>query len=256
MNTIKLSEKNYIHYCDTKWNNKVLGVKTNEIYQINFDSINNGKILLEEFEKICSLNVVDYSLVRIAANEREKKNILENYGYNNLETSLKVTNNFKNIKNNDILNKFSIQISSPNNNKHKLEIKEIAYNDFHFGRFFEDTKIEDNKARVRNSNWIDHLYKNSSILAGFYKNQLIGFMAYSECDLDIKLELGGVSSKFNYLAYPFWNNLFNLFGQNNFNSIQTIISASNVGIINLYSHFGFKFRDSYFSYRKIRNQNK
>jgi len=252
MKSIQFNEENYIHYDHTAWNDKVLKVKTNEIYQLNFDTITNGKLLVEEFEKTCIEENINYSIVRINATERKIKDIFSLFGYENIETSFRVINNLKKIKNNENFNRFKIKIEKPNKLSNKVEIKNIVYKDFNFGRFFEDPQIKEEQARLRNSNWVDSLYENSNILGGFYKSQLFGFMAYKINKNSIILELGGVESKFSYLAYPFWYSCLHTFKNIGFDSINTIISANNIGIINLYSYFDFKFNDSYLSLRKFR----
>ena len=49
MQTIKINESNYISFDNTEWNSKALGYNTNEIYDIQFDSIELANNLFTQF---------------------------------------------------------------------------------------------------------------------------------------------------------------------------------------------------------------
>jgi hypothetical protein len=49
MKSIEINKINYISFDDTDWNTRALGCKTNEIYNIEFQTIENGKELLNKF---------------------------------------------------------------------------------------------------------------------------------------------------------------------------------------------------------------
>jgi hypothetical protein len=78
-------------------------------------------------------------------------------------------------------------------------------------------------------------------------------MAFKNKDGVVNLELGGVDSKYSYLAYSFWYRVFEYLKMQNMISVNAMISSHNIGIINLYSFFDFKFTHSYIGYRKLRN---
>jgi hypothetical protein len=77
-------------------------------------------------------------------------------------------------------------------------------------------------------------------------------MSLKYTDKTINLEFGGVDSNFSHLAYSFWYRIFKQLESENITHINALISANNIGILNLYSFFDFKFKNSYMGYRKIR----
>ena len=81
---------------------------------------------------------------------------------------------------------------------------------------------------------------------------VFGFMALKSNKQIVNLELGGVDSKYSHLAYPFWYAIFEHLKNENNLSVNALISAHNISVINLYSFFDFKFKESYIGYRKLR----
>ena len=251
MQTIKINESNYISFDNTEWNSKALGYNTNEIYDIQFDSIELANNLFTQFETNCVNNNITYTSLRINPDSKLKKELLESFGFINVETSIFVNSNLKNIKENKILNRFKFILRQCVDSDVD-SVKEIASNDFNHGRFFEDHIIDISVAKLRNSNWIDDLRKKSKVLVGEIDGVIVGFMALKSNNQIVNLELGGVDSKYSHLAYPFWYAIFeNLKNENNL-SVNALISAHNISVINLYSFFDFKFRESYIGYRKLR----
>jgi hypothetical protein len=252
MQNIKINDTNYIEFNDTEWNSKVLGYKTNEIYSIQFETIDAANELLIKFEEYCSSNDILYTSLRINPDSKNVKNLLENFGFANVETSIFVNTNLKNIKQSKILDSFKFNIRECNTNDIDI-IKSIASTEFKYGRFFEDPKINISVAKVRNSNWINDLFNKSKILVGEKDGVVFGFMAFRNKDGVVNLELGGVDSNYSHLAYSFWYRVFEYLKMQNMISVNAMISSHNIGIINLYSFFDFKFTHSYIGYRKLRN---
>jgi hypothetical protein len=90
-------------------------------------------------------------------------------------------------------------------------------------------------------------------LIGKKNGKVFAFMSYKIINTEVEFELGGVDSDYSYLAYPFWYRVIMYMKDKNLIKIKALISASNLNIMNLYSHFGFKFSDSFLGYRKFRN---
>ncbi len=251
MKNITIDESNYIKFDDTEWNSKPLGYETNEIYEIEFNSSDNGERLLNTFESYCIENKIKYTSLRINPDHRIKKQVLENFGYVNVETSIIVENNLKNIKENKVLEKFKFSLR-----KFKEDdinhIKTISSTQFNHGRFFEDPMILSEVAKIRNSNWIDDLSKKSNLLVGDKDGVVFGFMAFKNNNESVNLELGGINLEYSHLAYSFWYRIFEYLRNQNNKSVNAMISSHNLNVINLYSYFDFKFTKSYIGYRKLR----
>jgi hypothetical protein len=251
MQTIKINELNYITFSNTDWNTKALGYGTNEIYDIQLDSIDMGIELLTKFELHCTDNNIKYTSLRIKSDSKVKKIILEKFGFISVETSIFVNNTLHNVKQNKILDKFKFTLRESNVNDID-GVKNIASNYFNHGRFFEDAMIDNNIAKLRNSNWIDDLQKKSKIFVGEYDGIVFGFMALNSNDGISNLELGGVNSDYSHLVYPFWYRIFEYLKNEGNLKVNAMISAHNLSVLNLYSFFDFKFKESYIGYRKLR----
>jgi hypothetical protein len=254
MQTIKINDSNYISFDNTEWNSRALGYLTNEIYDIQFDSIELANELFNQFETNCLNNNIVYTSLRINPDSKIKKEILERFGFINVETSILVNGSLKNVKENKILSKFKFTLRKCEDTDVNT-VKQIASNDFNHGRFFEDHIIDAGVAKVRNSNWIDDLRKKSKVLVGEYDGVVFGFMALKANNLIVNLELGGVDSKYSHLAYSFWYKIFEYLKNESNLSVNALISTHNISVINLYSFFDFKFKESYIGYRKLRKTN-
>lgn len=252
MNTIKLDNYNTITFHNTMWNDVVLGYKTNEISDFKFNSIESGIETLRLFENESVNNDVKYSAVRIDSNCRDSKFILESEGYYNVETSMRVETTLKRIEKNNFFEKFKFDLTLADS-LDVDSIKTISTKEFRHGRFFEDSKIPYDISKKRNINWIDNLYENSNLVVGKKNGKVFAFMSYKIINSEVNFELGGVDSDYSHLAYPFWYRVIMDMKDKNLTKINALISATNLSVVNLYSHFGFKFSNSFLGYRKFRN---
>ena len=251
MHYITLNKNNFISFHETPWNNFLFDGNTNEIDTFEFDTVENGNKLISLFDDLCNVNTIKYSCIRIGGDNKNLKSILEDSNYKNVETSIKAICNINQIPKNKLFDKFKFSIEPSTINDLKF-IKNIAETEFKYGRFSEDSKVDTNHSKTRNSNWIDSLYEKSHLIVGKVDFNIFGFMAFDIKDTNANLVLGGVDSNYSYLAYPFWYAIFEKLKTMGVKNIDVMISASNIGILNLYSKFGFKFSDTYFGYRKIR----
>jgi hypothetical protein len=251
MQSIKINDSNYISVDNTEWNSKALGYLTNEIYDIQFDSSELANELFNQFETNCLDNNITYTSLRMKPDSKPKKELLERFGFINVETSILVNGSLKNVKENKVLSRFKFTLRECEDADVNT-VKQIASNDFNHGRFFEDPMIDVDVAKLRNSNWIDDLRKKSKVLVGEYDGAVFGFMALKTNNQTANLELGGVDSNYSHLAYSFWYRIFEYLKNADNLSVNALISAHNINVVNLYSFFDFKFKESYIGYRKIR----
>lgn len=73
-------------------------------------------------------------------------------------------------------------------------------------------------------------------------------MAYRVTDKRATLILGGLKEKYRHLAYGFWANI--LLYIKDVKEVHTLISSSNIDVLNLYSYFGFRFENPQFGFHK------
>lgn len=252
MQKIILDVNNYIIYRETPWDSKVFGYNTNEIIEFVYSDENQLYKLIEKHEEICVTQKYLFTNTRIAPDDKILRKVLNDLGYFNAETSLFVELNTKNITFDESINK--LKFSTKKINAEDIQnIEDMASTIFHHGRFFEDPYISIENAKRRNENWIDDLKNSSDIIIGEKNSVPFAFMALKINDDIATLLLGGVKENFKFLAYPFWLRIFlELINKHKIKKIVSVISASNIPIINIYFYFGFKVTKCFFGYHKHR----
>ena len=253
MGEIILNSNNYIIYHDTPWDARVLGCRTNEIKEIVFSSEELLHKLIIEFEEFCINENYLFTNTRINPDDKILRKVLSDQGFFNTETSSLIERNINNLKQDDIIKKvnFNIREYKPEDFE---EIQSIAFDEFSYGRFFEDPYISIENARIRYKNWVIDLLTSSKIIVGEINSTVFGFMAFKVEGSDANIMLGGVKSNYAMFSYPFWYKFFlELNIKFEIKNVSALISASNIRILNLYSYFGFKFSKTFFGYHKHRN---
>ena len=124
-------------------------------------------------------------------------------------------------------------------------IKGISREEFHHGRYAEDWQIPLAVHQKRQDNWIDDIFAAGQPVVVFEAKGVIhAFMAYSLSDSgEAQLMLGGCDADHGFLAIIFWVNVLEHLREQGAKSVSALISAANLGIVNLYSALGFEFSD-------------
>ena len=238
-----------IYYHDTPWNTKSLKGRSLEIDSVEPSIIDTAVNLISEF--CIKKSNESYVLVasRISASQIDLKKIYFLCGFITVEHTLEVsTFGLDTEKIKSILNRFPVIVEDYTNDNIS-EIEDIAAGEFQFGRFYEDPYIEPSKAIDRSRFWIgDLINQKVTIKVLKKKNSIVGFMAYKIKDNRADLILGGIKEQYRHLAYGFWANI--LLNIKDTNEIHTLISSSNVDVLNLYSYFGFRFVNAQFGFHK------
>tara|TARA_B110001450_G_scaffold233722_1_gene237264 strand:+ start:2812 stop:3579 length:768 start_codon:yes stop_codon:yes gene_type:complete len=237
-----------IVFRDTPWNYKSLNGKSLEIESIESKKENTIKLISE----FCAQKSKEsYLLIssRINPAQLDLKKVYYLCGFITVEHILEVSSfglDFKKIEHTS--NKFQVEVLDYTNDN-IFEIEDISKGEFNFGKFYEDPFIEPSKATARSRFWIgDIINQNATIKVLKKKNNIVGFMAYKVKNKRADLMLGGIKEKYRHLAYGFWANI--LLDLKDLNQVNTLISSSNVDIINLYSYFGFRFENAQFGLHK------
>jgi len=125
----------------------------------------------------------------------------------------------------------------------------ICHGAFAHGRFHRDFNLDRESADIRYDNWLRQLYDRQTIYGLFWRNELTGFIAYS----DNRLLLHAVAKAFRGKGYAkyWWSavcaELFNM----GHTEVKSSISAANVGALNLYASLGFSFRNPQDIYHRL-----
>lgn len=240
-----------ISYRLTPWDSKSLGLKTAEY--IDWENLDNIASIEDEIlllENILKNQKIDFIYTRVDSQNFAVKEALQNTGYYFAECSQMVIRTkirsydsikcpkigYRNYKKDDI-----------------LELKSIAKESFSYGRFHEDPRLNIDLANLRYVNWIDDLIdQDADIKIATLGKKVIGFsiQKMDKTKKKAQLILAGCSKGKEIFASSLWNEILLYNKSIGVASIEALISASNIGVLNIYSFFGFKIKNTFFGFHK------
>lgn len=249
MHKIKINNS-FLEYRDTPWDEKVFAIQTKEILNIEYKEFEAIDLLLKEFENEFFNDGLAY--IRVNSNDiKLKQKLLEN-GYYIAETSLKLTHkNIQKYNFNSVFKK-NLELTSDLNTNFINQLKEIASSSFNYSRFHEDPFLDINKSKQRYANWINDLVQQDKKILIYQKQEIIySFMFYEFFEQNkVNLILGGSKLGFGQLTPSFWISVFNFLKSKDAKSIDVVISAANITILNLYIMTGFSVKECTLDYHK------
>lgn len=241
MKEIRINDENYIKFSETPWNTKAFGFSVYEIKQFVYSDEFMLDNLLNFYIEAENDFSVDCSITRIDSINILLKRKLQNKNFYYAETSFDITvKNLKKFTENSKI-RGGLNLSVPVENDFS-EIKKIASDDFHFGRFHEDSNFPIDKTRMKYANWIDEMVSGSEQFL-VYKDEVgvASFLAYRQNESFVDLLLAGSRAGKGATSFYFWASFMEHFEALGVKEIYTNISAANTGIMNLYMALGFKF---------------
>lgn len=251
MDKITIDDNNFLTCRYTPWDERAFNLLTNEIMEINYNNEKYLENLLKLYDDFSIFNKIKFSYTRIDSQDTLLRNTIQKKGFYYAETSYKVSlSKLKKIDFDSII-KTDLKLDIPT--KEDIDqIKIISKNDFHYSRFHEDRNIDIDKARIRYYNWVDDLVNQKKMFLIYkHQNEVISFLIYDIYEDICNLILGGSKSDAGIMSYYFWSAFLKYFQKKEIKKINTIISASNLGILNLYSKFGFNFEKTLIGFHKL-----
>jgi hypothetical protein len=251
MQKIEIDSRNFILFRPTPWDTKVFGFNTNELKRFQYEDSDLLVRLLELLDVYNRRNNIRFIYIRIDANDKVLKKQLQEFGFYYAETTLYLTK--KDLQQSEfcLKTKCNLPLITPGEDDF-IQIKEIAKNDFSYGRFHEDPYIDTVKARNRYVNWIDEMIKeNKEFLVHKRNNTVAGFHVQSIFADICDMILTGTRKELSMISYYFWATVLEDLRRRGIREVGTMISASNVQIVNLYSFFDFRFEKSLVGFHKF-----
>lgn len=253
MEKIVIDDKNFIVYRKTPWDTNSFGFQTNEILEIVYDKKETLFTLIKEFDKKNKIENITFTYTRVDTNDKILKQAFFENKFYYAETTFALSKNDMESFNFFDGIKHRLELKTPNEDDYK-EIQSIARDDFHYGRFHEDFNIEADKAKIRYNNWINDLVTQKK---EFYiykpKDNVLAFHSQEVHNDSAKLILTGTSNKGALISLSFWASFLDMLKNRGIKKATTMVSASNVKIVNLYSFFRFKFEKTLIGFHKIYN---
>lgn len=248
------NKSQYIEVRHTPWNDVVLEKITCEILDYCQNSSEFPSLLQQAIDFINSSGF-EYVQARVE-HIREKRHALENAGFYYAELSYELS--FRNPKGYTFARDLSRRLFlSPVQSQCEINfIKAIAQDNFKYGRMLEDLNIDYSAARQRTMNWVDVLAESPhELLIARLGDKMIGFHAQRPTADGSELDwiLTGTCSEYSMLSVPLWQSAFKLAQNRDIKLIKTIISAANVGVLNLYNSFPFRIDRALCGYHLIIN---
>ena len=121
------------------------------------------------------------------------------------------------------------------------EIRLIAKNSFNYSRFHEDFNIAREASEMRYYYWIDDLVRQGKeIYICKLKNEIVGFHIQEIVENKARMILTGCKKGKEVLALSLWQEVLHNLKLREIKCAETLISASNIGVLNLYIYFRFK----------------
>ncbi|WP_162626201.1 hypothetical protein [Aeromonas salmonicida] len=230
----------FIEVRPTPWNDVVLAKKTCEIIDC-CPEISDFNTLLQQAIEFIKQSGFEYVQARVE-HIREKRRLLENTGFYYAELSYELS--FHNPKRYVFERDLSRRLLLfPVTSQQDIAlIKTMAVDNFKYGRMLEDLYIDYTAAKQRTANWIDALARSPhELYLAKHGDKAVGFHAQrpsmNGCGLDWILT--GACSEYSMLSVPLWHAAFRLAQDRDIQKITTMISAANVGVLNLYNSFPF-----------------
>jgi hypothetical protein len=247
---IALDEEHFLTYRDTPWDREVFGFQTNEILDIRCAEAGRLPDLLAKWDVSCRERGIRFAFTRVDTENRAFRKGLQENGFYYAETTFHVSRpgldraDFSRERRN-------VRLEEPGD-EDLAAVRDIAANDFDFGRFHEDPLIDNALARKRYYNWIDNLLRQGcECLVYRARGEVLGFHIQRIENRTAELILTGTRKSASLVSLSLWAAALEALRERGVKQAATVISASNLGVVNLYSYFGFKFDRALVGFHKF-----
>ncbi len=171
----------------------------------------------------------------IKVNPLESKELLHEYGFYYCDTLIEPYCTLNRLK--------KISCTEATVSRQNVEwsgVLAICHGAFEHGRFHRDFNLRRDLADDRYDKWLAQLYANKCLYGLFWRNELAGFIGYSENQLVLhavaKEQRGKGRAKY------WWSAVSAELLDAGYKEVASSISASNVAALNLYASLGFSFK--------------
>lgn len=251
MNSISLPSGESARIRLTPWDERAFGFPTSEILSISSSNFSQLPLLLAKVDQWNAAQGVRYCVSRIASSDHQLKAAMQGAGFYFAETSLTLSKTKLDQCDLNAITPRRVHLR-PATVFDIQAVRSIAANDFKFGRFLEDPFLEAGLASSRHANWAEDLITQGLMQIAFTSSEIIGFHA-DRLDGDGKsadLILTGTTSKYAMLSLPLWVSALESLQKRQITNASTMISAANIGVVNLYRALDFRFDAAFLGFHK------
>jgi hypothetical protein len=234
---------------ETPWDAKALRRPTLDITDIALaaesgDEAGLDEQLLARLEQLCAGRQAGLVTVRLDADRRVAIGRLQSVGFRYVETAYRLS--CRNVARFEppprVTRTVELRDAVPAD--HDALIEQAAES-FRYGRFAEDPAIPEEVNRNRQIDWMAGLLGGRArVLVVDVEGAAGAFMAFKVHEGIADLILAGTKPKLGILAYPLWIAVMKRLKQEGVGRAETMISAANIGVVNLYATLGFRFEQA------------
>lgn len=240
------------NYRLTPWDTKSLKINTAELINLDsFEDINSFSVFLDDVEKELKIKNIDFVYTRINSQNKIEKKILQEKGYYFSECSVELYKS--NIQKFEPIKCPKIDFL-PYEDSFKEKIQLISRNSFRYSRFHEDPNISTDLAKDRFYNWIsDVIEQGKDVKLALKGDMVIGFLVQelNQNKKNANMILAGCDIGKEIFAKSLWNEILAYNKSIGVSRVDTVVSAANLGVMNLYNFFNFKVNKTSFGFHKF-----
>lgn len=246
---IVLAPDVFIRLRDTPWDGKALGCPTRDVTELGL-ACESGQAasldlaLFDRLERLLDGDRVGLVTARVPADRRAAIGRLQEAGFRYVETAYRL--GLRNLA----------RYEPPARITRRVELRDAVLADhaaligqaadsFRYGRFAEDPRIDPDRNRLRQIDWMEGLLGGR---ARVWVAEVDGgpgaFMALRTEGTEADLILAGTKPRLGILAYPLWIAVIERLRAEGIERARTMISAANLGVVNLYGTLGFRFEET------------
>lgn len=230
----------------TPWDARALGHPTLEVVSLALateQGTGTDDDLFQAFDNVCAEHGVGLVTARLSAERRVAVARLQAAGFRYVETVLRLRYaNLRRFAPPAAARVIELRDARPDDAGALIE---QAAGTFRYGRFAEDPGIDPEVNRRRQIDWMEGLLAGKGqVLVADVGDRPGAFMAYRVDAGVADLILGGTRPEQAVLAYPFWIAVLERLRQGGTRRVETVISAANLGVLNLYARLGFQAHET------------
>jgi len=232
------------------FNSQAFGFSSAQLADVAADNEASAAALLEQVDVAVRERGYRHVVLRIPAYHRVLHAALVRAGYYFAESSISLSLAGLNVRD---YSKLAGRVRLVVADSTQLpELVHIASQDFHHGRFLEDPFLDQALARRRHALWLEELAKTGELYAALAGDQLVGF--HAEHDLRngcADLILTGAAQRYSMLAPAIWASALMSLKARDVRTCTTMVSAANLGVLNLYQRLGFRFDETWYGFHRF-----
>lgn len=240
MRALQIDDSHALRFRDTPWNERVLGVPTREITELRWSDRASLERLVDQFNELSRAEGVGLVITRCDAEDRDLILAMQMRGFAFVEASYLIGLALKSTYEPPPEFRKAMPLREARLDD-RAAIEAIAEGAFRYGRLLEDPRIPQALSRTRHRNWVRDLFDQGHRGLVFEsKGRIVSFMFFSQDSEQVELILGGSDGGLGLSSVYFWVALLERFKAERITRVTTLISAANLGVLNLYARLGFK----------------